>query len=134
MEMTVEQAVENHRKLWNGIVSELKTNGLHGRSASVIKSEVMQDLFPELKGKPVKHDCFLCEFVFRQDPYGLNSCKKCPLVDGEPHGCLGYRYAVFMAACVNDDIDQAIGYADEIAGLPVVNELYRESSPWQQTV
>ena len=131
MKQTVEEAVANHRKLWNGIIEELETNGIGNRSAYGIKDAVRRKLFPELNNEVVHENCFLCDFVIeeygREGHEATKDCMKCPMVKWVPFGCLGYRYGIFHNACTDKDVEKAIKYAKEILRLRVVNDMYKES-------
>ena len=127
MQMTVEEAVINHRKLWDAIVKELETNGINKRTAIQIKAAVKARVFPELDGICVTDNCFLCDFASQFHEYGERDCTKCPMVDGEPNGCMDYRYGEFRRACPEDDLETALRLAKEIAAHPVINKLYEGS-------
>lgn len=129
MQLTLEEAVGYHKKLWNGIADRIAEKGIWNCDQLKIKREAMKELFPLLAKGEVKNDCFLCDFAHQESVRagtirdGMR-CEKCPLVPKRPVMCLDGLYTRFNVACSGGNKDMAVSCARQIAGLPVQNPLY----------
>ena len=68
MKLTREEAIANHRKMWNWIADETER-----RQAIVSKSDYLHDTL----WRDMENECFCCEYSFQKS--GCESCKDCPL-------------------------------------------------------
>lgn len=130
MKLAFEEAMDNHRKLWNAIANEIEANGFRYANVRDMKKAVRDGVFPELKHKSIKEDCFLCEFALYHADDGKCRCSVCPMVDHPykalPTHCLSDRFNSFCRAYHDKDRHASIRLAKEIAGLPVVNFAYHD--------
>ena len=77
MQLTKEQAIIEHRKMWNWIADQYKN-----RTDLLKKTECVDGLkhcytnatFPD---ETIEYDCFCCEYDYQYDEIGI--CKHCPL-------------------------------------------------------
>lgn len=122
--LTLEQAVENHRKLWHEIFNITKYESydrLSIRPDLEIKAVAFQRVFPD-QGD-VHGLCWLCEYARENIKSFHDACEYCPLVkkeNVEKNGCLnGLYYEYLINVPLNRDIAASI--AEQIANLPVVN-------------
>lgn len=118
MQLTREEAIANHRKMWNWIADETER-----RKASVSKSDYLHDtLF-----RDIINDCFCCEYSFQKP--GCESCRLCPLDWGSNQKsimCENIRsysdqeglYADWCDFKRKNDWRNAAKIAREIANLP----------------
>ena len=67
-ELTKEEAIEEHRKMWRWIAEETEK-----RQEIVYKEDYIEDYFPDEK---ISCDCFCCEYD--EQKQGKN-CKFCPI-------------------------------------------------------
>lgn len=76
MKLTKQQAVEEHRKMWNWIADQYE----EGRTANIraLKEEYMQK--GELEGH-ILHNCFCCEYAI-QKWSSVHRCLYCPVIWG----------------------------------------------------
>ena len=122
---TLEEAVENHRKLWREIARILREEDVteiiykkffYYSRHTAIKIEAMRNIYKnKYENNDIQHNCFLCEYSFV-------SCKKCPLYDRKGRiGCLNGRYAIFRGEICYGNYKEAADVASEIAELPIVN-------------
>lgn len=128
MELTLGQAIGFHRELWHGIADGIRKYGICHDRVTDMKSAMMENIFPEFEDRHVTNKCFLCEFVLGRGGSGLPSCELCPMMDDGmlPKGCLGGFYKAFSNAYENADRHAAAGYAEKIAGMPIVNPAYQD--------
>lgn len=76
MNLTREQAIAEHRKMWNWIADEIKKN----KTVLNIREEKKKYLISTCSDFLPFEFCFLCEYVIEK---GYN-CEKCPVyIDGE---------------------------------------------------
>ena len=66
--LTREEAIANHRKMWNWIADETER-----RQAIVSKSDYLHDTM----WCDIENECFCCQYSFQES--GCESCENCPL-------------------------------------------------------
>lgn len=127
--LTLEQAVENHRKLWNAIAFEIKTSDpfelqAYGGSVYNLKEKIFNQTFPEVNYY-VHGFCWLCQYTKDNTKRFHDKCSYCPLMKPEDiinrKECLNGLYNEFLYAFKNDEFDKSRILAEQIANLPVVN-------------
>ena len=122
--MTKELALIDHRKMWNWIANQTEKRGL-----VMTKSDYLEDFYPN--GPSIMHDCFCCEYTDKNrhliDSYGKSRCTLCPIDWGDnthvqtiPQYCERPRspYTKWKECFANNDYEQAVKFAREIANLP----------------
>ena len=72
MELTKQQAIQEHRKMWNWIADRYKAGEKH--YIRELKKLYIHIAYP---GESLLSDCFCCESVLEE------SCSSCPLIWGE---------------------------------------------------
>lgn len=137
--ITLEQTIENHRKLWNGIAELLETEEMIKKYYEetkdffgcigflyFIKETAYNQLFATNYDSAMDHPenyCFLCEYVDSE-------YIECPMYDVKHPdvSCLNGKYSEFTKALYtckkNNSYEEAIIIAKEIANLPIINPLY----------
>lgn len=127
VELTLEEAVENHRKLWYEIARMVKEDiqipeKVSGCSACYLKDKALKKVFPGIN--VLFGDCFLCDF---DSNYLERSCAHCPLVkrdfdskDDSSFRCLDGLYDKFENTLRHKKSD-AVDIAIQIAELPIIN-------------
>ena len=84
MKLTKEQAIKEHRKMWNWIADQYE----EGRAAAIyeLKSEYMGEYMEEteLEERPF-HNCFCCEYASEKVDSMISSAKDIASV---PHRCM----------------------------------------------
>lgn len=96
MELTKEQAIENHRKMWNWIADQYEMGcQLH---IDVIKGTYMNLFYPRTR---VLCDCFCCEYAGEggDDCTYQANCNKCPIKwpsDAEEGMCSKSQIDIFL--------------------------------------
>ena len=75
MELTKQQAIQEHRKMWNWIADQYKTG--QKLNIRVLKKYYIYTVYP---GEYVLNDCFCCEYERVED------CSRCLLIWGEAEG------------------------------------------------
>lgn len=116
MELTLEEAVENHRKLWNEIARIIKETGIRKwERVDYLKTQALRNL-----GMPtdIKNQCFLCEYANWDS---LTKCQGCPLTPDTVNYCLGGVFPMFVRLFGTRDSESAYAVAIEIANMPIVN-------------
>lgn len=123
MAITFEEAIENHRKMWNWIADETEK-----RKVCVEKYDYIKELnIPS----PINY-CFCCKYtedngVFEETTDTPIDCRLCPVDWGEePTRQYDYQCADdgtlydLWGDCLDDgDWEQAAKYAREIANIPI---------------
>ena len=118
MKLTREEAIANHRKMWNWIADETKR-----RKAIVSKSYYLHNTM----WRDMVNECFCCEYSFQK--FGCESCRNCPLDWGsnqESFMCENIRsyndlkglYANWIDFITRNDWRNAAKIARAIANLP----------------
>ena len=133
---TLEEAVENHRKLWREIARILREEDV-GKlreieniySSSYSSSYISFILTNEIKKQAMKNvfgmnncfqnlinECFLCE-------YTDYNCELCPLQEQNRYNsaCLNGKFHLFTRLIFKKSYKKASDLASEIAELPIVN-------------
>lgn len=77
MNLTKDQAIKEHRKMWNWIAEQYK----HGNTRVVYE---LKKEYCSWYGIEILHDCFCCEYAFNVCVHE-NRCKYCPIVWGTEH-------------------------------------------------
>lgn len=117
MNLTKEQAIEEHRKMWNWIADQLE-NGRR-RDVGYLKEEYVKENFPVTE---ISDNCFCCE-------YAKYDCSKCPVLWGCEdevsnllceHGGIDERGLWWKAqmCSLRSDYVEAAEIARQIANLP----------------
>lgn len=135
--MTAEEAIKNHRDMWNWIADQYERNkscdDCEMHDVDSYKEAYIKDHFSDVS---VKNNCFMCEYAEQMydDPYDLSTCTDyhnyCLLDWGntEPgymceEECSPYsdvvRYFKDNPFTSCEDIDDVIARCREIANLPV---------------
>ena len=70
--MTKQEAVANHRKMWNWIADQIEE-----RKQAINIEELKRRYTQDVYGKTISMDCFCCEYDDEHDGY---SCSHCPVV------------------------------------------------------
>lgn len=106
--MTREEAIENHRKMWNWIADETEK-----RKKKVSKVEY----FMAHNLNRCHLDCYCCQYVSINK---FNNCEACPVEwEGETGLCLDTDSLYFRFSSTHYyDYKSAAKYAREIANLP----------------
>lgn len=120
MTLAKQEAIENHRKMWNWIADELeKGNGDKYLHIVDIKVEYFVKHNIKLKNRPFAN-CFCCEYTGSNN--GQFNCGDCPLKWPNGGTCFGDGinglYIRAWDACVNDNYAEAAKLARQIANLP----------------
>ena len=122
--LTREEAINEHRKMWNWIVDKLQSKDCKNYlNAYDIKAEYLKERYGDSKYN-LYHACFLCDYV--SDIPGIlpvERCLYCPLDWGEniydcgifPDG-LYYNFDLFIRN--NICREEASDIARQIANLP----------------
>lgn len=114
MNLTREQAIAEHRKMWNWIADRIEM------FKKVFDIGELKDLylgiFKKMSINPVE-SCFLCEYAEKENSkrgFG-KTCDYCPVIRADGYGCLGgLYYAVNRAKTWQEQA----ALARQIANLP----------------
>lgn len=83
MDLTKQQAIEEHRKMWNWIAEhgwEVYKNNPNIMYLSDIKSCYISKIYGLENNIFPTNDCFCCEYAIEQSGGDLyNKCKRCPI-------------------------------------------------------
>ena len=111
--MKKEEAVYNHRKLWNWIAEETEK-----RKEVVLKAQY----FYENGLSYIKNDCYCCEY---EQEFLDDDCNHCPILwvsAGEKYKYCVAKSSPYMkwtiASEITQDYRECAKYAREIANLP----------------
>ena len=119
MNLTFDEAIENHRKMWHWIADETEK-----RNRIVEKYEY----FEENNLDECRCECYCCEYAFHACKYVTEACLSCPIKwekqsvfirchkDGTP-------YDKWKLCKDFEDWKSAAKYAREIANLPARDEV-----------
>lgn len=130
MKLTKEEAIRDHRKMWNWIAIMLKSERYkafdytgcgfgYGTTVVFLKQAYLNMI--GLKGE-VYCDCFCCEYAIHQDNQSCD-CESCPVVwqNGE---CNNSEYKQFTRLPYTpENLPKAVELALKIATLPEKEEL-----------
>lgn len=125
--LTKEQAIAEHRKMWNWIADRLEEHH-PGYDVCMYKEKYMEENFPN---NNIMHNCFCCQYAVQENDYNYftNFCINCPLVWGteantdeffcekgncEEYGLWSYAQRLTKNLCY----DEAAKVARQIANLP----------------
>ena len=104
MELTKEQAVSLHKQMWTAMQAELGDSP-NPFARDVFKAKWCAEKFPKDK---VENNCFLCEFVFRNEG---NNCARCPVV-------WGFNSITYGSGCMNGNVRYRTAPISAILALP----------------
>lgn len=118
MKLTFDEAIENHRKMWNWIADETEKRKVPMEEKDYFEENGVLDAFME---------SFCCEYGsgFVANTSGIAKCMYCPIdwgvenygmVDCEEYGSLYYNWK----HCI--DYKKCAKYARQIANLPARRE------------
>lgn len=86
--LTKEEAIAEHRKMWNWIADRLEEHNNHGRDIYMYKAEYIKNNFPD---DTIRNYCFCCQYTTQEvDNYLENHCIYCPLLWGTEDNTDGY--------------------------------------------
>lgn len=108
MKLTREQAIAEHRKMWNYIANEIE------RLKTVCNIDILKIHYltnSRFKNKAILSWCFLCEYSYK-----INGCESCPvnsLTKGK--GCLN---GLYYLVCNAESWQEQAALARKIANLP----------------
>jgi hypothetical protein len=111
MTLTKQEAIENHRKMWNWIADEIeKGNGYKYYGLANIKNEYFLKHNVSLGNRP-NSDCYCCEYS--------GDCGDCPLKwPGGARVVHNGLYIKISTACLEREYIEAAKLARQIANLP----------------
>lgn len=104
-----QEAIQNHRKMWNWIADEIEKDPLKYSSLSDLKENYFQiNNLPE-----IQCDCFCCEYVdkYKGGWYKTKSCVNCPLIWGNEEIINDDGYCFCEGFSLEDDM--SINYEEE---------------------
>lgn len=128
LSLTKEEAIRQHRKMWNWIANKLKSEETKSHLfITGYKKEYAETYFP---GMEIQANCFLCEYSENQlkteDEY---KCYYCPLKWGELENddCMavcdgGLGQGLYEKALLTSDSNYLYYLSKQIAELPVRKE------------
>lgn len=118
MELTREQAITEHRKMWRWIAEQYE-NECDIDPYQLKKIYFLKNGYDD--SSLIRNRCFLCEYV--KELYG--GCNNCPLIWGTIEGCMGISdehrglYGQLMDCYLNPgDMKKCAKLARQIAELP----------------
>lgn len=130
IEMTKEEAIIKHRRLWNEVADMLDRGEIYDH-ADILKRRALNNIGEE---NDIYNNCYCCE-------YAKNDCRKCPVIWNneryDDYMCeAGYddifddlydvkdksEWANFLILIKQKDYDTAAEIAREIANLPERSE------------
>ena len=110
MKLTLDEVIENHKKMWNWIANKTESQ----------RRKIYKDAYFEENriSEYILHDCFCCHFA--QDS-GFPNCDMCPIdwgIEHIPYACEDFStyYSKWYHA---EDWQSAAQYARQIANLAV---------------
>lgn len=124
MNLTREEAIRRHRKMWNWIADKLKADEIKSHPfITGYKKEYVETYFP---GMEIQANCFLCEYansqVKTEDDY---KCDYCPLKwgDSEDDDCMavgegGTEQGLYGKSLLTSDSTCLYYLSKQIAELP----------------
>ena len=134
MELTKEQAIEEHRKMWNWIADAIKNKedwsvveSCYNWSSLIVglKRHYLLN-YEGQKYKDIHAYCFCCEYAdnTRNDAYcNIDNCRYCPVIwSGSTRGCCDeygeYIELVSLHGYSDENKEKAYKLALKIANLP----------------
>ena len=115
--MTKQEAIENHRKLWNWIADEIEMTQQDKEKGDYFEDWSWADI--------PANECFCCEYVRITDP--RYDCRCCPISWGEDEPRCSGRNVLYSLWHCTSDLDKRVKYARQIAELPEA-EIYFEDN------
>jgi len=116
--LTKEQAIEEHRKMWNWIADNVE-------NMQVTKVDYIKKYYMKVIRRirvNIERDCFCCEYAKQQSPLQENICDYCPLDCNSKennHIISEDLFDYFYSKCVSTGrYIQASNIARQIANLP----------------
>lgn len=119
MRLTKQQAVEEHRKMWNWIADQLETGQNIKDVASLKEKYCMSNDFH------ITHNCFCCEYNKRFN--SIYDCDYCPLIWGTESKVNDYYCELGLKA-----YEYNIKNDDEEACLWIIADNYAESGEYKK--
>lgn len=122
---TLNETIENHRKMWREISRILKEGefeDFNGPNLPRIKTEALRNAIDkDYSCNDLMHNCFLCEYVSK---LSYKSCCFCPLQDEDNlnQSCLNGLYDSFFQSLFLKDYELSGDIALKIANLNVINK------------
>ena len=111
MELTREQAIAEHRKMWNWIADETLRKGYKVKKEHYLKKHGFDKAL-------IINNCFCCEYVWYmaelRDIEG-NLCSLCPIDWGDGKRCWISLYDLWVHS---DNLEEVAQLARQIADLP----------------
>ena len=118
MNLTREEAIEEHRKMWNWIADKLLSNDIDKyHESNIIKKDYLNQKYGEDNYR-LEANCFLCEYVYKNIH---KTCSFCPLDWGEI-ACFHIIYSDFFKTLQEGHNKEAAAIARQIANLPEKKE------------
>ena len=77
--LTKEQAIAEHRKMWNWIADRLEDHNDPGYDIFTYKAMYMKENFPD---DYIQHNCFCCQYAVQENNNNSLTCINCPLIWG----------------------------------------------------
>lgn len=121
MELTREQAITEHRKMWRWIAEQYESGkGANYPQAYILKEKyLLANKYYDLYSS--SHLCFLCDYVDGLDKWGV--CNDCPLDWGATQNCMGILeepglYKQLKDCHCNKDYEKCAQLARQITELP----------------
>ena len=115
MQLTKEQAIEEHRKMWDWIADQIS------KSNERVNIYNLKEEYCDMHGLNINNDCFLCEYTSQFSD--LQCIYVCPLIWEADHlcGCMGNRnskYGLFVQCVDATNWKEQYELAHKIANLP----------------
>lgn len=108
MILTKEQAIENHRKMWNWIADEtLKQKRIIRKKEYFSANNISSSCIPF-------YECYCCEYSTKNC---RRDCSKCP-IKWENGDCIAGEFSDWTEACIVNNYTKAAKLARIIAYLP----------------
>lgn len=105
MKLTREQAIAEHRKMWNWIADQIEENEVRFFIAD------LKEQYTEKNKFKIELNCFMCEYDLQ---YG-GMCEHCLLTDSQSNECLNGLYGKCARA---ETWQEQAKLARQIANLP----------------
>ena len=87
--LTKEQAITEHRKMWNWIADQLENHNDPGYDIHMYKVKYIKENFPH---NDIRHNCFCCHYAVQENDGNVftNYCINCPLIWGTEDNTDGF--------------------------------------------
>lgn len=120
--LTLEEAKEKHRKMWDYISKQSDNKGLNSRYR-------LKEEFLVISGDNMWNDCYLCQYAREQTHVNDHMCEYCPVLWGSEN-IMGRGYC----ECANYDdfdpnkmIDWVESAPEKVRDVPFKDEVEKES-------